>query len=207
MKYRLAIFDFDGTLADSFPFFVSVFNLLADTNDFRRIESGEAHALRHLGARQLMNHINLPAWKLPVVSKNFIAMMKQNADRIPLFDGVGEVLHHLSGKGVMLSIVSSNSRENIDQVLGPGLAQLIGHIECGMSIFGKQARIRRVVRKADVTGNEAIYIGDQTTDMEAARKAGVVCGAVSWGYGTIESLRLHAPEEEFEQVADLMRIA
>jgi len=30
MKYRLAIFDFDGTLADSFPFFIRVFNQLAE---------------------------------------------------------------------------------------------------------------------------------------------------------------------------------
>jgi phosphoglycolate phosphatase len=30
MKYRLIVFDFDGTLADSFPFFVSVVNTLAD---------------------------------------------------------------------------------------------------------------------------------------------------------------------------------
>lgn len=207
MKYRLAIFDFDGTLADSFPFFASVFNLLADTHDFRRIQSCEAQALRQLTPRQLMRHVGLPAWKLPLVSKSFIAMMKQNAAGIALFEGVGEALRHLADNGVCLSIVSSNSRENIDRVLGPDIAKLIRHVECGMSIFGKQARIQRLMRKADVAGNEAIYIGDQTTDMEAARKAGVACGAVSWGYGAIESLRMHAPEEEFDRVADLMRLA
>ena len=38
MTYRLAIFDFDGTLADSFPFFLSVFNTIADRHGFRRID-------------------------------------------------------------------------------------------------------------------------------------------------------------------------
>jgi hypothetical protein len=34
--YKLAIFDFDGTLADSFPFFLSVFNTIADRHGFKR---------------------------------------------------------------------------------------------------------------------------------------------------------------------------
>ena len=51
MTYRLAIFDFDGTLADSFPFFLSVFNTIADRHGFRRIatDQGPEHIerLRH----------------------------------------------------------------------------------------------------------------------------------------------------------------
>ena len=46
MSYRLAIFDFDGTLADSFPFFVAVFNQVADQHAFNRIHPEELDALR-----------------------------------------------------------------------------------------------------------------------------------------------------------------
>jgi phosphoglycolate phosphatase len=46
MRYRLAIFDFDGTLADSFPFFVSVFNELAMRHRFRSIDLAEVERLR-----------------------------------------------------------------------------------------------------------------------------------------------------------------
>jgi phosphoglycolate phosphatase len=46
MTYRLAIFDFDGTLADSFPFFLSVFNTIADLHGFRRIDIGNSAHLR-----------------------------------------------------------------------------------------------------------------------------------------------------------------
>jgi phosphoglycolate phosphatase len=38
MKYRLAIFDFDGTLADSFPFFVRVINQLAEQHGFKKVD-------------------------------------------------------------------------------------------------------------------------------------------------------------------------
>jgi len=47
MTYRPAIFDFDGTLADSFPFFLSVFNQIADQYGFRLIDTTQGERLRH----------------------------------------------------------------------------------------------------------------------------------------------------------------
>ena len=41
MRYALAIFDLDGTLADSFPWFLRIVNSVADKHRFRRIEAGE----------------------------------------------------------------------------------------------------------------------------------------------------------------------
>jgi phosphoglycolate phosphatase len=76
-----------------------------------------------------------------------------------------------------------------------------------MSIFGKSTRIRKVLEKTGIPCCEAIYIGDQVADLEAARKENVAFGAVSWGYGTIESLREHLPEEEFDSVSAIKRIA
>jgi len=92
MKYRLAIFDFDGTLADSFPFFTSVFNRLAEQHGFKSIEPEMAPAFRHYGTRQIMERLEMPAWKLPVIGKSFIALMRQNAASIPLFEHVDEML-------------------------------------------------------------------------------------------------------------------
>ena len=206
MPYRLAIFDFDGTLADSFPFFVSVFNQIADQHGFRRIAAGEAQALRHHDTRAIMRHLGMPAWKLPLASRCFIGLMRDNAARIPLFDGVGDVLHALNREGVRLAIVSSNSEQNVRLVLGPVLSGLFGHYECGMSVFGKAARIRKVVKRATVPAAHTLYVGDQAMDAEAARKAGVAFGAVSWGYAPIEALRRAGPDREFGTPAELMHI-
>ncbi|MFC0253518.1 HAD hydrolase-like protein [Massilia consociata] len=206
MSYRLAIFDFDGTLADSFPFFLSVFNTIADRHGFRRLDEIEAQGLRHHDTRAIMRYVGMPAWKLPLASRTFIGMMRENASRIPLFDGVGEVLHALDRAGVRLAIVSSNSEQNIRLVLGPTLSGLVGQYECGMSVFGKASRIRKVVQRAAVPAAHALYVGDQATDGEAARKAGVAFGAVSWGYAPIEVLRRVAPEREFGTPAELLHI-
>jgi phosphoglycolate phosphatase len=207
MKYRLAIFDFDGTLADSFPFFIRVFNQLAEQHGFKGIDPHLIPAYRHYSARQMMQEVGLPAWKLPLVGRSFISLMKQNAAGIRLFEQVDELLPHLVNQGVTLAIVSSNSYDNVGRILGPENARLIKQFECGMSIFGKPARIRKVLKKTGIAGHEAIYIGDQVTDLEAARQEKIAFGAVAWGYGTIESLREHCPEEEFDQVFAIRRIA
>jgi phosphoglycolate phosphatase len=206
MTYRLAIFDFDGTLADSFPFFLSVFNTIADRHGFRRIDTARAGELRHYGTRQMMEHVGMPAWKLPAASRTFMAMMKESAGAIALFDGVPEALRFLHARGVLVTVVSSNSEHNVRTVLGPELAALVAQFECGMSIFGKASRIRAVLKRCGVAAGDAIYIGDQGTDADASRKAGVDFGAVHWGYATIEALRLAGADVEFTTPLDLTRI-
>lgn len=206
MTYRLAIFDFDGTLADSFPFFLSVFNEIADQHGFARVDSVQADRLRHFGPRDIMRHVGMPAWKLPLASRSFIERMRDNADGIALFRGMDETLRALDRLGVRLAVVSSNSEQNVRSVLGPELEALVGQFECGMSIFGKAARIRKVLKAASVAPAQALYVGDQTTDADAARRAGIAFGAVSWGYAPIEALRRAGPQREFATPADLLSI-
>ena len=206
MTYRLALFDFDGTLADSFPFFLSVFNTIADRHSFKRIDTSRAGQFRHYSIRRMMAHVGLSAWKLPLVARSFMGMMTEHAHTIPLFEGIDGALHHLAAHGVRLAVVSSNSEHNVRQVLGPELAGLVAQFECGMSVFGKASRIRAVLKTAGVAAHEAIYVGDQDTDADASHKAGIAFGAVHWGYATIESLRAAGCEEEFVAPDDLRRI-
>lgn len=206
-KYKLAIFDFDGTLADSFPFFLSVFNDLAGQHGFKQIDMAAVPGFRHCSARQMMKHVGLPQWKLPLVAASFTSMMKREAANIRLFAQVDEMLLHLSNEGVHLSVISSNSYDNVFRVLGPENKKLINHFECGMSIFGKASKIKKLLKETGIPPNHAIYIGDQVTDLEAARKAGVAFGAVAWGYGAIESLRSHSPEQEFGHISAIKEIA
>jgi phosphoglycolate phosphatase len=207
MKYRLAIFDFDGTLADSFPFFVRVIHQLAEQHGFKKVDLDLVSTYRQYGARQLMEQVGMPAWKLPFVVKSFISLMRQNAASISLFEQVDDLLLYLADRAVTLAIVSSNSHENVSRILGPSNTKLISQFECGVSIFGKPARLQKVLKKVSIPCHEVIYIGDQVADLEAARKEQVAFGAVSWGYGTIESLREHLPDEEFDSVHAIRRIA
>ena len=207
MPRDLIIFDLDGTLADSFPFFISVHNRLASRHRFRRIEPSEVEALRGHSARELMRHVGLPRWKLPWVARSFIRLMHEEGGHVALFDGVDEVLRELEASGVALALVSSNSAGNCRRVLGDGNWQRFAHVECGASIFGKRRRIARVLEKTGICAQRALYVGDQLTDAEAARASGVAFGAVGWGYASFASLLAAGPDVAFARVSDLGHLA
>ncbi len=205
MPYKLAIFDFDGTLADSFPWFLRVINSVADRYGFRRIDGNDIETLRGYTARQLIGHLGLPAWKLPLVARHMRSLAAEHADEIPLFDGVGPMLRHLSEGGLRLAIVTSNSEANVRYVLGPENAALIDHYACGASLFGKAAKLRKALKANGVPGHEAICVGDEIRDHEAAARAGIDFGAVSWGYTRPDALQAHSPAMVFATMDEIAR--
>jgi len=207
MQYELIIFDLDGTLADSFPFFVGVHNRLASRHGFRRIESSEVEALRGLSTRELMRHVGLPRWKLPWVARSFVRLMHAEGQHVAPFDGVDEMLRMLDASGVALALVSSNSAGNCRRVLGEEHWHRFVHVECGASIFGKRRRIARVLEATGIRAHRALYVGDQLTDAEAARASGVAFGAVGWGYASFDALLAADPDHAFARVGDLRGLA
>lgn len=201
--YRLVIFDFDGTLADSFPWFMRVVNEAAARYRFKRIEEADLDTLRGYSARQMMKHLAVPSWKLPLIVRMMRKMKADDVRQIPLFAGVDDLLRSLADRGVELALVTSNSYDNAVRILGPENAARFRYFECGMSIFGKRAGFRRVLRRSGVPREQAICIGDEIRDLEAAHAEGIPFGAVSWGYTHAESLRAHAPAEVFATVDDI----
>jgi phosphoglycolate phosphatase len=112
------------------------------------------------------------------------------------------MLRALHDGGVRLALVSSDNEANARAQLGAN-ADLFSFFECGASIFGKAAKFRRVLRRAGVAPARAIAIGDEVRDIEAARAAGIPCGAVTWGYAAPEALRAMKPDHVFERIEEV----
>jgi len=202
MKYRLAIFDFDGTLSDSYPWFVGAVNEVADRYRFRRVEPHDLETLRGYEARRIIEHLGMPMWKMPLVARHMRRRMAGDIGRISLFPGAGAMLRTLSERGVTPAIVTSNSAENVRRVLGESAA-LVRHFGCGAGVFGKRAKLRKVLRAAAVPPAEAICIGDEIRDLHAAHAEKIAFGAVSWGYTTLDALAAHSPEETFTTIDEI----
>jgi phosphoglycolate phosphatase len=201
VRYKLIIFDFDGTLGDSFPWFARVLNSVADKYSFQRVASDKIDSLRGLNARELIRHLGVPRWKVPLIARH-MRTLKGTAP-IGLFDGVDRVLPALAKGGVTLAMVSSDNEDNIRRTLGPKLSSLISHYACGASLFGKGAKFRSVLRQSGHGAAEAIAIGDELRDLEAARSAGIAFGAVAWGYTRPDVLKAHAPDEMFNSIGEI----
>lgn len=204
MPYSLVIFDLDGTLADSFPWFRRHVNGVADRFGFRRVEDDDVASLRHVGSREILDHLEIPLWKLPVIARHMRRLKAKHIADIPLFDGTDTMLRRLSAAGFRLALVSSDSEANARIQLGDAAA-LFAHFDCGASLFGKAAKFRRVVKRAGLEPAQAIAIGDEIRDIEAARAAGIACGAVHWGFASPNALQTLAPDLTFERMEDIAR--
>jgi phosphoglycolate phosphatase len=203
MPYALVIFDLDGTLADSFPWFLRTLNDVADRYRFRRVADEDVERLRHFSTRELLAYLQVPSWKLPSIARHMRKLKADPSANITLFDGVDALLRTLADNGVQLALVSSDSEANAKHKLGD-LAALFTYYDCAASLFGKPAKFRRVIRRAGVSASQVIAIGDETRDIEAARAAGIACGAVCWGYAAPEALKAQKPDYVFERMGEIV---
>lgn len=197
MRYKLVVFDFDGTLADSFPWFLGAVDGMADRHGIRRIDASEVDTLRGLDARRIMARLQVPMWKVPFLARDMHRRMAEDIDQIRLFEGIAPMLKQLAERGVTVAILTSNSAENVRKILGEDEMAHISHFLCGTSLFGKGAKLKRLLKQVPVQPAEVLCVGDEIRDIEAARAAGLPCGAVAWGYTTVEALQAHAPDELF----------
>jgi len=204
MAYKLVIFDFDGTLADTFPWFLSIMNIVADRYGFRRVEEHEIDRLRSTDAQQIIRQLGIPKWKLPLIARHMRMLATQNIDGVRLFDGVDQMLRRLSEAGVSVAIVSSNSEQNVRRALGPEMAALISQFSCGASMFGKAPRFRRVVRESQLERRDVLCVGDEIRDHDAARRAGLAFGAVAWGFTKADTLNALMPDEMFSTPEEIV---
>ncbi len=203
VRFRLVMFDFDGTLADTMPWVLGVSDRLADEFKFRHVDRSQINDLRSHDARTLLKLHQIPLWKVPLIAHRFRELMAAEISQITPFPGIPDLLRRLANQGRRLAIVTSNSTENVRSVLGPEIGGLIQHYEGGASIFGKRGKLKRVVRRSGVRPEQAIFIGDEIRDAQAARHAGLAFGGVCWGYTHPEALRIHAPALMFETIEDM----
>ncbi len=203
MTYKLAIFDFDGTLADSFPFLLSILDHLADQYHIDHVSLDDVPRLRRLPVRELIDYLKFPRWKLALIGRNVRKLMLKNIHQITLFDGIEAVIKDLAELGIILVVVSSNSYENVVGVLGEETAEYFSHFECGSSIFGKKGRYEKVLRKFKVDPSEVISIGDEIRDLEASRNASIPFGAVLWGYTDPDVFESCGPNHIFRSTGDI----
>jgi phosphoglycolate phosphatase len=200
----LVVFDFDGTLADSAPWFARELNGVARRFRFRQTTREDLEAMRRVDARTVMRELGVARWKLPLIARHMRRLMTRDIGEIGLFPGIAAMLRGLREAGLRLAIVSSNSSENVRLVLGTELTAFVDHFACGTSVFGKTAKFRGVLEHFGVAPAAAIAIGDEVRDIDAAEAIGIVAGAVTWGYASRDALRARKPAILFDEVGAIL---
>lgn len=213
---RLALFDLDGTLVDSAPDLAyCVDETLHELGLPRR---GEARIRPWIGDGQerlikralLDRHDGEPDPVLFALAfGRFRALYSVYYHRqTRLYPGVREALDHLKGRGVPLGCVTNkNGQFTLPLLRSIGLLTDFAVIVCGDTVPVKKpdpAPLLYAVEQLGVTAAECLMVGDSANDVGAARRAGMACVCVGYGYHRGRDLLAEGAVVVLDSLADLI---
>lgn len=201
---KTIIFDFDGTIADSFDVFLELFEKVAGLE--RRSDQEIAH-LRSLPAIKVLQHLEISLLRVPLMLREGRKMMSDRMNEIQAFNGISEAVKKLRANGYELIIMSTNATKNVNQFLRfRKLDTCIKKVYGGIGLFSKPRALKRLIRRERTRPENCIYIGDEIRDIEAARAVGVPCIAVGWGFASTASLKELNPDGFADKASELLSL-
>jgi phosphoglycolate phosphatase len=203
MTRPFVIFDFDGTVADSFAESLLAYNRIAPRLRLRTVREAEIPDLRRLGAGQLMQALGIPMWKLPRLMIALRADLHDHFHSVKPVPGIAEAIRGLHESNCHLAMVTSNSEQNVRDFLGRHGIEGFDTVVAGTSIFGKATRLRRLIKTTHADRETSFYVGDTVPDIRAAREAGTLAIAVAWGFSEPALLAAEAPDALVDKAGDL----
>jgi phosphoglycolate phosphatase-like HAD superfamily hydrolase len=190
---RTLLFDFDGTIADSFQVVTEIFYEL--TGHERIDDPAEVERLRRLPMTKVVKELHVSPLLIPRLLMKGRKKMGEHLHEVPVFDTMAETLAGLKEKGYTLYIMSSNSTHNVKHYLEiKKLDTYFTEVHGGIGLLNKAAAIRKVLRQNGLTADECVYIGDESRDIDGAKRAGVPVISVGWGYNDPELLKSRQPD-------------
>ncbi|MDD7642125.1 MAG: HAD-IA family hydrolase [bacterium] len=193
---KKVLFDLDGTLINSQEGITK--GVQYALREYLGIDEPNLESLRcFIGpplALMFDQKYHVPAEKIePTVAKYREYYDSIGMNQCELYPGVKETLEHMKKKGYVIGLASSKPERNCVQILkNKGVADDFDYI-VGASI-GPERREKVLVleeafRRMDVKDrSEVILIGDTKYDAVGAKKAGIDCVGVTYGFGTREEL-------------------
>ncbi|KAB2953664.1 HAD-IA family hydrolase [Heliorestis acidaminivorans] len=192
-EYKTVLFDQDGTLIDSIEL---IHKSYRQVFDYLELPWKEGEVMKHLG-RSLVEISELYA-KDSVQAAQFRELYsyfyRQDHDEYTkAFPEATAFLQNLQAKGFVLGVVTGKrhdpARESLEYTgLWPYMKNLVGADEVEQSKPAPYSLLK-ALDQLDSKASESLYIGDGAFDMTAAKSAGMLAIAVTWGIGSEEELR------------------
>lgn len=202
------LFDFDGTLADSFGAIAASTNHVRRLHGLPELREEDVRSSVGFGLRHLMEAL-VPAAPPDVA----VAQYREHhpsvmAEGTRLFPGVVETLAELRERGIRTAICSNkhvyftkllvrakNLTHLFDDVLGP---------EDVAAPKPDPAMLFEAMRRLGTKPEHTIYVGDMTIDVEVARAAGVPGWIVLGGASSREVLEAAKPDRILSSFAEIL---
>jgi len=188
---KTIIFDFDGTIADSFELALEI---AAGLTDKSHIDEAEVERLRHMPLAKVIRELRIPLTRLPRLLLAGRQLMHERIHEVHPFPGIPEALSELHANGNHLLVMSSNSEQNVRTFLrANNLESYFDGVYGGAAVFNKASALKRILKRNRINVEGCFYVGDEVRDVVAASKAGLEPVAVAWGYQAPEALAKYHP--------------
>ncbi len=212
-RYRLAVFDLDGTLADTRRDLAASLIRTVESLGMPRPSPRQVIAAVGWGARNLVATVLGPehADRVDEVLAAFRADYRDNlVVDTRLFDGVEPLLRDLRRGGCTLAVATNKpselSRDLVHRLgLTPVLDAVIGPEDVERPKPAPDM-LDLLLERFGVPADAAVMVGDMETDVVCAERAGVTSVLVPWGgYSEAPGLRRRA-DQVAEDVRALRRV-
>lgn len=213
MPTRAVLFDFDGTLADSFAAITASTNHVRGLYGLPALPEAEVRRYVGLGLDNLMRELvpnAPPADAVAAYRAHHPSVMLTGTVLMP---GVADTVPELGRRGLKLGVCSNKRVEFTKRLvvalgLGDSFAAVLGPDDVGVP-KPDPAMLIEAARRLEVSARETIYVGDMAVDVEAGHAAGMETWLVLGGAVGMESPLTHHPDRVlagFAELAELLPI-
>lgn len=208
--YRVLIFDWDGTLADSIDRIVVSIHQASRECGLPQRDDVRVKGIIGLSLPEAAVSL-YPDMTDPLHVQRFRSAysehyLKLEATPSPLFAGVAESLESFRAQGYQLAVATGKGRAGLERVLkGNGWENFFDVTRCGDEGSSKPhpLMIEEILAHCAAKPSEALMVGDSSFDLLMARNAGVDSVAVGYGAQPLETLREFGPVLAVEQFCEL----
>lgn len=206
-KKRLFIFDFDGTIADTYHYIVAISNQLAKEFNYREISEQDIETLKDHTSREVIKILQVPMMKIPAIIARAKQELHKNLHHVHAIPDLKDTLQELHSRGIALAILSSNSEQNVRAFLkNHGMESFFEFVQTTSRVWSKDSSLKKIFQEYGLAAEDVVYIGDELRDVTAARKINVKVIAVSWGFNSFDALQALAPDFIIRQPRELLEL-
>ena len=212
IKYKLVIFDWDGTIGDTFPGAYRVLNRLLRENGREDISKDDYSRIAHSGAEFLVSSAMGIKNNTERSRKRYQKYVEFYLDdpEFELFSGVKETLEKMRNEGVSLAVVSNKMTSVVRlQIKLSGCETLFDHVLCendGFPMKPSPEGTLEIVKKSGAALSETLLVGDSIIDVITGRKCGIDTCFVSYGIGRPEFDENIRPDYQIDRFDKLYEI-
>lgn len=208
-KIKALLFDFDGTLLDTNDLIIQTFMHVLGERFPGQYSPKDCLKFMGPSLRQTFTELT-PGEEDEMIAKYRAWNEAHHDELIKEFPDVVSTLEQLKEMGIELAIVSTKRNDLIDRGLEMmGVSHLFG-IRIGVhdvrNVKPDPEPVLLALERLGVEKDEAIMIGDNSHDIEAAHNAGVKAAAVAWSAKGEEHLWQFKPDYMLHHMTDLLSI-